>query len=58
VTTPHTLKNENIVKKLFLKAVECGRLTLSEYESERIIAMLGLPVMKAVGLKRIYADIC
>jgi hypothetical protein len=46
------------MKKLFLKAVECGRLTLSEYESERIIAMLGLPVMKAVGLKRIYADIC
>jgi len=58
VTTTHTLKNENIVKELLLKAVEGGQQTLQEHESKRIIATVGVPVMKAVGLKSIYADIC
>jgi hypothetical protein len=52
------LKSENIVKELLLKAVEIGRQTLEEYESKHIIATVGVPVMKAVGLKSIYADIC
>jgi hypothetical protein len=52
------LKSENIVKELLLKAVEIGRQTLEEYESKRIIATVGVPVMIAVGLKSIYADIC
>jgi len=41
-----------------LKAVEIGQQTLPEYESKRIFATVGVPVMKAVGLKSIYADIC
>jgi hypothetical protein len=57
VTTTHTLKNENIVKELFFKAFEGGQQTLSEYQSKRIIETVGVPVMKAVGLKSIYADI-
>ena len=52
------LKSENIVKELLLKAVEIGRQPLEEYESKRIIATVGVPVMIAVGLKSIYADIC
>lgn len=58
MTTTHTLKNENIVKELLLKAVEGGQQTLQEDESKRIISTVGVPVMKAVGLKSIYADIC
>jgi hypothetical protein len=52
------LKSENIVKEFLLKAVEISRQILEEYESKRIIATVGVPVMKAVGLKSIYADIC
>jgi hypothetical protein len=49
VTTAHTLKNENIVKELLLKAVEGSQQTLQEYESKRMSATVGAPVMKAVG---------
>ncbi len=48
MTTPSPIKKENKVRNLLLKAIECGQLSLSEYESKLVVAAAGVPVTKEV----------
>ncbi len=48
MTTTFAFKKEVEVKEILLKAVKCGQLALSEYESKLVVAAAGVPVTREV----------